>query len=242
MIVDAVRAEWGKTWSLRSPFLCLAGASVLICATAWSLANDFVYGLARGDRGSGTTMEPIDAVAPAVQFGLLLLAAFVLLTVTSEYVSGSIRSTLLAEPRRWPMLAAKTAVSAFSAALVALVTVAVAGELVQLVLGEHAAAGASIPATAARAALIVLVDAVIVVGLAVMVRHSVGALALSFVVFVATLALPSSVAVWSPAGAGSAFLTGDATSYPAVVGLVITASWAVAIYAAGVIVLRRRDA
>jgi len=242
MMLDAVRAEWGKTWSLRSTFLCLAGAFVLICATAWTLANDFLYGLAHGDRSAGTTLAPVDAVAPAVQFGLLLIAAFVMLTVTSEYASGSIRSTLQAEPRRWLMLAAKTVVSASSAAVAAFVMVAAAGELVRLTLGDHAAAGASGPATAARAALIVGVDAVLVVGLAAMVRHSVGALACSFVLFVATLALPSGVAIWAPAGASAAFLTNDAASYPAVVGLVVTAAWAAAIYAAGVIVLRRRDA
>jgi hypothetical protein len=140
------------------------------------------------------------------------------------------------------MLAAKTVVSASSAAVAAFVMVAAAGELVRLTLGDHAAAGASGPATAARAALIVGVDAVLVVGLAAMVRHSVGALACSFVLFVATLALPSGVAIWAPAGASAAFLTNDAASYPAVVGLVVTAAWAAAIYAAGMIVLRRRDA
>jgi ABC-2 type transport system permease protein len=242
MILDAVRAEWGKTWSLRSTFLCLAGAFGLICATAWTLANDFLYGLAHGDPTAGTTMRPIDAVAPAVQFGLLLIAAFAMLPVTSEYASGSIRSTLQAEPRRRVMLAAKTVVSASSAAVAAFATVAAAGGIVRLTLGDHAEADASDPATAARAGLIVLVNAVIVVGLAAVVRHSVGALALSFVLFVATLALPPGVAVWAPSGASAAFLTDDSTSYPAVVGLVVTAAWALGVYAAGALVLRRRDA
>lgn len=242
MILDAVRAEWGKTWSLRSPFLCLAGAFGLVCVTAWTLANDFRYGLAHGDPTAGTTMRPVDAVAPAVQFGLLLLAAFAMLTVTAEYASGSIRSTLQAEPRRWVVLAAKTVVSASTAAVAAFATVAIAGVVVRLVLGNHAAAGASDPATAARAALVVLFDTVLVVGLGAIVRHSVGALALSFVLFVATLALPPGVVVWVPSGASAAFLTDDSTSYPAVIGLVVTAAWALAVHTAGGLVLRRRDA
>ncbi len=243
MIVDAVRAEWGKTWSLRSTFLCLAGASVVVCVTAWTLANDFVYDLAQGRKSPGATMAPVEAVAPALQSGLLLIVAFVMLTVTSEYASGSIRSTLQGEPRRWLVLLAKTLVSAPGAALVALAVVAAAGQVARLTLGEHAAAGAASGAsTATRAALLVLVDAVLVMGLAAMIRHSVGTLACSFLLLVLTLALPSGVAAWAPADASAAYLTDDATSYPAVVGLLVTAGWATVSWVAGLLVLQRRDA
>lgn len=239
---DAVRAEWGKTWSLRSAPLCLVGGLVLVCGTAWTLANDFLLSSAAQEPGAPTSFAPVEAVAPALQVGFLLIAAFVMVAITSEYTSGGIRSTLTAEPRRGRVLLAKTLVSAVVAALAAALTVGVADAAVRATLSDQAAAGPSSVDTVLRAALVVLVQSVLVIGAATIVRHAVGALSVSFVLCVATAVLSPGIAVWTPAGASSAFLTGDPSHYPPVIGLAVTACWAVAAATAGWLVLRRRDA
>jgi ABC-2 type transport system permease protein len=241
-MIAALRAEWGKTWSLRSPAACLASAVVLVVATAWTLANDFTYGLAHGDRPSAATMRPVDAVAPAVQFGLVVFAAFAMLGVTSEYTGGTIRTTLRAVPQRWPMLAAKATVSATVAAVAGFGAVAVSGVLAQVVLEGHLAAGPSTLATAARAALIIALNAVFIAGVAAIVRNSVATLVASILTLVATLALPARVSAWTPSGAAGALLAGDPDVYPSSVGALVLAGWAVAGGAVGTLALSRRDA
>jgi ABC-2 type transport system permease protein len=241
-MISALRAEWGKTWSLRSSGGCLASAVIVVLATAWTLANDFTYGLAHGDRSSTATMRAVEAVAPAVQFGLVAFAAFVMVGVTSEYTGGTIRTTFLAVPQRWPMLAAKATVSATVAAVTGFGAVAVSGVLTKTVLAGHLSGGPSTLVTAARAALIIALDAVLVAGVAAIVRNSVGTLVTSILLLVVTLTLPERVSAWTPSGAAGALLTGDPTVYPTSVGAVVLAGWAVAGGAAGMLALIRRDA
>jgi ABC-2 type transport system permease protein len=241
-MVAALRAEWGKTWSLRSSLGCLVCAVVLLLATAWTLANDFTYGLMHGDRGASDTMRPVDAVAPALQLGLLVFAAFVMLSVTSEYAGATIRTTLRAVPQRWPMLAAKTAVSASIAAVTGFVAVALANMFAEFVLKGHVAPGPSALVTASRAGLIIALDSALVVGLGAVIRNSVGTLVASMLLLLATSALPARMSAWTPSGAAGAVLTGDPNLYPGVLGVLVLTGWAVAGGAAGTVALIRRDA
>jgi ABC-2 type transport system permease protein len=241
-MVAALHAEWGKTWSLRSSIGCLVAAIIVVVVTVWTLANDFSYDLAHGDRPSSDTMRSVDAVAPALQFGLVVFAAFVMVGVTSEYTGGTIRTTLLAVPQRWPMLAAKATVSATVAALTGFAVVALAGALADAVLQGHLAAGPSTLTTAARAALVIALDAVLVVGVAATLRNSVGTLVASMLLLVATLALPARVSAWTPSGAAGTLLAGDPDVYPAAVGAIVLAGWAVAGGVVGTLGLIRRDA
>lgn len=242
-MIRALGAEWGKTFSILSPLLCLISTVVLVAVTAASLGNDFVHGLSLGEHPAGTTMRVVDVLGPAVQFGLLTFTAAAMTLITSEYSTGSIRSTFQAQPRRWVVLAGKTLV----AVALGVVSGAVAGGLGvaagSLTLAGHAAPAAeSAAVTVARVAALFGVVAVLVVALGAIIRSAVGTLSVGLVLLVGMLAMPPSMSVWTPAGAAGRFVTGDGTDYPSVVGLLIVAGWAAAAYAAASVLLERRDA
>ena len=99
----AMRAEWVKFRSLKSTWLILAatviGIIVLALVIAWNTRNP----------GPGLDLEDTIASATLQGFhlGELLLGALGVLVVTAEYSSGTIRTSLVALPRRLPVLWAK---------------------------------------------------------------------------------------------------------------------------------------
>ncbi len=112
-----LRSEWIKTWSLRSTVWSLALAIVLMTATtalvAWGASSDPVAG----------EFTAAELIGPGGYFAQLVLAVLGVLTITGEYSTGQIRSTVVAVPRRTPALAAKAMVLAAVAALTTLVGV-----------------------------------------------------------------------------------------------------------------------
>lgn len=113
-----LRAEWIKTWSLRSTFWSLAVAVVLMVGITWLYAWS-----AAGDEGTWNIVVG-DLLGPGTYFAQLVVATLGVLAISGEYSTGQIRSTVVAVPRRTPVLAAKaivlTAVTA-GAALVGMV-------------------------------------------------------------------------------------------------------------------------
>ena len=99
-LAQAVRMEWIKLRSLRSTWWTLA------VTAAGTVGIGVAVGLNTRD-GSGDLIN--NALAGVVP-GVLLAGALGVLTMTSEYTSGTIRVTLAAVPRRPLVLAAKAAV------------------------------------------------------------------------------------------------------------------------------------
>ena len=115
----AMKAEWVKFRSLKSTWLILAatviGIIVLAFVIAWNTRNP----------GPGLHLEDTIASATLQGFhlGELLLGALGVLVVTAEYSSGTIRTSLVALPRRLPVLWAKLLVVTPLVFAVMLVTV-----------------------------------------------------------------------------------------------------------------------
>jgi ABC-2 type transport system permease protein len=99
-LAQAARMEWIKLRSLRSTWWTLA-------VTA---AGTVGIGVAVGLNSRNPSADLINNALAGVVPGLLLAGALGALTMTSEYQSGTIRSTLAAIPRRPLVLAAKAAV------------------------------------------------------------------------------------------------------------------------------------
>ncbi|MEV5828274.1 ABC transporter permease subunit [Spirillospora sp. NPDC052242] len=128
----AIAAEWHKLRTVRSTAALAAtiGAGFVLCLL-WSLyASQYWDGLSAERRAKLT-------VAPPTQFLELILpvCGVVLgaLTLTSEYATGMIRTTLTVLPRRLPLLVAKALAAAggvFGAGLVALAAALVAGRAI----------------------------------------------------------------------------------------------------------------
>jgi len=144
-----LRAEWTKIRSVRS--------------TAWSLAilvvagiglNTLVVGLAIANWNTTSAAtkasflaDPTGFLAAALQLTQIPLCVLGALVITSEYSTGMIRSSVLAVPRRLPMMAAKASVFGILTLL--------AGELLgfasfliaEAIIGHHVPASLSDPAT-----------------------------------------------------------------------------------------------
>jgi ABC-2 type transport system permease protein len=99
-LAQVARMEWIKLHSLRSTWWTLA------VTVAGTVGIGVAVGLNTRDGSGDLANNALAGVVP----GLLLVGALGVLTMTSEYTSGTIRATLAAVPGRPLVLAAKAAV------------------------------------------------------------------------------------------------------------------------------------
>jgi ABC-2 type transport system permease protein len=238
----AVRAEWGKAWSVRAPIACTGAAVAVALMMGWVLANDFISTLANGERPSTAVAAPAEIAGQPLQIALVVAGAGFMLLTTAEFASGSSTSTFAAQPRRGTVLGAKAVVAAVLGFVSGALASAVVLGVVLAVLGEHAAKGGpAAPAVVLRSAVVWAVSAVLVTGLATIIRSGVATLAAVFVILVGLLALPSGLGRYLPAQAGLDFAAGSSQSYPYGVGLLVVAAWAAALTICAEALSKRRD-
>lgn len=123
----AARMEWIKLRSLRSTWWTL----VVTVAGAIAIA------VAVGVNTENASADLTNNALAGISLGLLTIGVLGVLTMTGEYSSGAIRSTLAAIPRRPLLLAAKAAVFGVAALAV--------GEVAAFI--AFFAGGAALPAT-----------------------------------------------------------------------------------------------
>jgi ABC-2 type transport system permease protein len=187
-----LRSEWTKLRTVRS--------------TMWTLGSTVFTGLAVSAIVGGVTrahwatesasnraaFDPVETTLTGVYLGgTLLLGILGILVMSSEYGTGTIRATLAAAPRRPMVLAAKVLVFGAVTLVVAEVT-AFAGFLLGQALLTAPARHATLSSPGALRAvagtgLFLCVEGILAFGIAVVVRHTAGAI--SVYVFV-QLVLP----------------------------------------------------
>jgi hypothetical protein len=165
--------EWLKLWSVASTWW------ILLVFTAGLLAYAVLAGSGGPTQPDGL-YDPTDNVMQGLALGQLTLGVLGVLALSSEFASGSIRSTFAAVPRRGRVLAAK--------AVVVGVVSLVAGEVLAFaaVITFRLAAPASVlrpPLDQARTLRAVVLSgtypclvALIALGLAAVIRHTAGAI------------------------------------------------------------------
>jgi ABC-2 type transport system permease protein len=174
---DVLASEWIKLLSVRSTYWTLLVAVVtpigLSALVAVTLAN-----------APGRGAQRVDPLLPGVislEYALLAVGVMGVLTFSTEYSTGLIRTTFEAVPRRRAVLAAKAAVIG-ALTLVTGEAVAFASfGLVQAVLsGKHlgvSLAQPGVPGAVLADGLLLFVVAVMGVGLGAIVRHTAGGIA-----------------------------------------------------------------
>ncbi|MFF4317878.1 ABC transporter permease [Streptomyces sp. NPDC001568] len=241
----AVGAEWAKLWSLRTPCVCLLAGALLTAVFT------FYYGSIA--RINDKPVQPLgNAPVASVMLGQFAVIVLAMVVVTSEYGTGSIRTSLLWVPVRHRVQLAKALVaagvafaagSAFSVLGMAVARVPFRGHASF----EVAEAAGQTLATGLYCALV----AVLTVGAAFALRTAAGTLCAVFVLISALptvctgLGGPFLLAVNDhlPQTSGGHFMLGaDGGPYPRPVGLLILVAWTVAAHLIGRFVLRRRDA
>jgi len=176
-------AEWTKLRSVRSTIWSLIAFVVvsvgLTSLITWLIAENWNQANA-ADRAA-TVADPVATIlGTGLYFGQLVICVLGVLAISAEYSTGTIRASLLAVPRRLPMLAAKGVVLAL--------LVLVVGELVALgsffagaaLLDEHAPVALSDPGVARAvtgAGLYLAVLGLFSMAVGALLRHTAGAVA-----------------------------------------------------------------
>ncbi|EMD24148.1 ABC transporter permease [Amycolatopsis azurea] len=254
-MIDVIASETVKARSVRSTRVLLAssasavfvgGLMALISAGAWDAATPDERAHF-GGLGDGTS------VLTVVQ---LCLMAFGILTATSEYSTGMIRTSLVAVPVRRKLLLAKALVVAASTFIAGEVIAVATFFVSRLLIGDRpigslTTVDTGLPAVLAEG-LLMMVVALIALGLATMIRSTAGTLVTMAVLLFALPMLPQMLlpAPWGGRIASvlpselAGQLSGAATeTHLSPLGaLIAMAVWVtVAIYA-GLAAITRRDA
>jgi ABC-2 type transport system permease protein len=247
-----VRSEWIKLWSLRSTWWVLPITVVAQAGFAWLFAY---FGTQELDSaGIGYEITAADIVG-GIQMAQLAICVLAVLTISGEYSTGMIRSTLSTSPTRLPALFAKglvVVVVAWATGLVGTivswaVTYPVLGEAHRVDLGDAMNQRILLGAPLYLAAI-----ALLAYGIGAMLRHSAGALAtvlgLLLVVEVLFASIPwtllEKTAPYLPMSAGSQLVMSD--NPEAVLspwqGYGVLVAWGVVALAGAAVLIKRRDA
>ncbi len=197
----AIRSEWTKLWTLRSTrwsmlaaFVSMAGLGPLIAAVQ----------MARWDRlppHDRLTYDAINTGVGGYHLAQLAIGVLGVLVITGEYSTGMIRSSLMAVPRRLPVLWAKLIVFALVAFVTMLIATLISYFGVQAIVTQHHLQhGLGDPGalrTVIGGALFLTVLSALCLGLGGMLRNTAGGIAafvgLLFVLPGISAILPSSV-------------------------------------------------
>jgi ABC-2 type transport system permease protein len=255
----ALRSEFTKIRSVRSThwtLLALIVVTVGIGALgSWGAASHWSQ-MAPGERA---TFDPTQQSLFGLILSQLIIAVLGALTITSEFGTGMIRTSLAAMPRRGTLIAAKGVVFA----AVALVTGLVAS-FAAFFLGQALMSGKHINATLGQphvlsavigGALFLTVCGLLAFGLGLMIRHTAGAISaavgLLFVLFIMVNFLPQSwqndIVRWLPFNDGSGVWRDQANLaanhlFAPWTGFAVFCGYAVVAIAAGLILFRKRNA
>jgi ABC-2 type transport system permease protein len=261
--LQALRSEWVKLRTVRSTawsLLVFVGISILF--TSLLTSGSSTEGGSPGHGGDNDIV--LDSLA-GVWFGAIAAAVLAVLVITSEYSTGMIRTTLLANPRRRTVLAAKTVIVGGVVLVLGLATSAACFQIGQwflrgngfnydggypaVTLADHEALRAVL-GTGVYLGLL----AVFALGVGAVLRHTAGAITVVLAALLAPVIaltfLPDSIADWVERyclmGAGLAIqqtvVRDDSIALSPVRGLLVAAAYAAVPLLLALWLIGRRDA
>lgn len=255
-----VRAEWTKIRSVRSTVWSLI--AFVVVAIGFSIVVAIVISSVWNQPGNHPNEIQLRSDPTTILygtgfgFGQLALCVLGVIVISSEYTTGAIRSSLLAVPRRLPMLAAKVGVFAALELVVAAVTVFAVFFSTTAILHGHIVITLGQPgvlrATLGGIAYLVVMG-IFAMAIGGLIRHTAGAIAtvIGLVLVVPPLIslIPGTIANhihgYMPTVAGQ--LIGQTAQQPADVlspwqGFGVFCLWTVVLLAGCAVLLLRRDA
>jgi ABC-2 type transport system permease protein len=172
-----LKSEWIKFWSVRSTVWTLSITAVALIGMTLLLTLAMV----NAPEDAGAPTNPLDAFGLNVYLGPLAVAVLGALSITGEYTTGMIRSSLTAEPRRTPVLWAKALVLLVVVFVVSAASIAIAALLQAAIFGGD---GMTVDATdtdtlraLAGYALYIAMIGLLSFALGALMRHSAAAIA-----------------------------------------------------------------
>lgn len=255
-----LRSEWAKFWTLRSSWITL-GVAVLVLVAFGLIASvtfdpDTTASAAAGQPGPSASSDAVSLALTGSTLAQLAIGVLGVLVAAGEYSTGMIRSTLAAVPGRLPVLWSKAAVFG----VIALVVTGV-GALAAFLLGSTALSGTSaalslgddgVLRSLLGAGLYLALVGVFGVALGALVRSVAGGIAILVGVLMIlsglTSLLPDSwsdaITPYLPSNAGEAVmsLTQSSDQLAPWAGLAVFAGWVALTLAGAAYRLRRTDA
>jgi ABC-2 type transport system permease protein len=256
-----LRGEWTKIRSVRSTVWTLVLFVVITVGLTAGLTA-LILGSWNGPRAvprdARIIADPVSFILGAgIGLGQLTICVLGALVITTEYSTGVIRASLLAVPRRIPMLAAKVVV--FAALLLVLAEIVAFGSFFvgsALLHGKVAVSlsGQGVTRAVIGAGLYLTVLGVFALAIGALIRHTAGAIS---TVIGVVLVLPilsgllpdtsfwNHVNAYLPEQAGSLILRAQQQSgqlLTAWQGLGVLGIWTLLLLTAAAILLQRRDA
>lgn len=241
LLARAVRAEWARMWTLRSTWWALmAGAALML--------------LIGGAAGSGSEKGEAAPIWHAAQIALIpgqfAFLLMVMLAVTGEYSTGTIRSTLQWVPRREIVLVTRLLVPVLFVAVWAVVVAAATDTVAWLFLGAAAEVVPSqIALSLGRVALVVAFGGLLAAGVGLLLRSTPGTLTAMFLlmlilpVALGNLGVPWLVTLsdYLPGRAVVAMLVVDEIELSPGTIVAVMGTWSAGAVLAGGLSLLRRD-
>jgi ABC-2 type transport system permease protein len=255
-----LRAEWTKIRSVRSTVWTLV-IFVVVCigftALITWLTETHWYGPKAAPRDVRALADPVGFIlGTGVGLGQLAIGVLGVLVITSEYSTGVIRASLLAVPRRLPVLAAKAVVFAVLLIVVTEIVAFCSFFVGSAILHAHvpvSLSGSGVTRAVIGAGLYLTVLGLLALAIGTMIRHTAGAIAtiigVVFVLPILSGLLPSSwgahINAYLPEQAGTLIThtheqSGDLLSPWQ--GFGVLCIWTVLALAAAAYLLERRDA
>jgi ABC-2 type transport system permease protein len=246
--IKSVRSTW---WTLLALIVVMVGIGALACAGAAHAARN----------GHVTGLDPAQQSLFGVVLAQLIISVLGALTITSEFGTGMIRTSLTTLPRRGMFVAAKAivfGVVAFGVSLVASFGAFFLGQA--LMSGQHLNTTLSHPGVlraVVGAALYLTACGLLAFGLGLLIRHTAGAISaavgLLFVLWVLFALVSSSLPVswqdditrWIPANAGTGIWETASPGphmFAAWTGFAVFAIYAAVAIGAGMYLFRKRNA
>lgn len=180
-LARVVSSEWTKLWTLRSTrwtlliaFLAQAGIGPLVAAIQMGHWSE----LSPHDR---LTYDSVNTAVGGMNLAQLAIGVLGVLIITGEYSTGMIRSSLMAVPRRLPVLWAKIIVYALVTLALMLVASFISFFAVQAIVTQqhvqHAIGSPGVLRTVIGAALYMTVLGIMCTGLGCILRNTAGGIA-----------------------------------------------------------------
>jgi ABC-2 type transport system permease protein len=252
---DALRSEFTKIRSTRSTYWTLL-ALIVVTVGIGALACAGTASHPQG-AGPGSGFDATQQSLAGLYVGQLVIAVLGALTITSEYSTGMIRTSLAVQPRRGTVFAAKAVVFAAVSLVTGLVACFASFFIGQAILSSHHLNATLGQPGVLRAviggALFLTACGMLAYGLGAILRHTAGAITaaigLLFVLSILVNFLPHSwqnnVDRWIPALAGAQVWATKAPpphQFSAWPGFAVLAAYAVVAIVAGLALFRTRDA
>ena len=255
-----LRAEWTKIRSVRSTVWTLV-IFVVVCigftALITWLTETHWYGPKAAPRDLRAIADPVGFIlGTGVGLGQLAIGVLGVLVITSEYSTGVIRASLLAVPRRLPVLAAKAVVFAVLLIVVTEIVAFCSFFVGSAILHAHvqvSLSGSGVTRSVVGAGLYLTVLGLLALAIGTMIRHTAGAIStiigIVFVLPILAGLLPSSwgahINAYLPEQAGTLIThtqeqSGDLLSPWQ--GFGVLCIWTVLALAVAAYLLERRDA